>query len=472
MKKTKVIATIGPASKDEAILKALISNGMDIARINMTHANHQFAEDIIKKIRKIDKELNKNTGILIDLKGPDITVNTFEGGSAYLNTGDKIRVYDDPSLVGDATKFSVSYNNFVRDIKTHTIIKLNDGLIELLVLEKGADYLLCEVKIGGFIENYKGVNVINTKLNIPFLSKKDKEDILFADKIEADFLGLSFISNYEDVLEVNDYLIDIKNDRLAIIAKIENEAAVEDLDNIISNSDGIMIARGDLGVELPMERVPGIQKKIINKCHIEGKFSIVATEMMSSMENTSRPTRAEVSDVANAILDGIDVVMLSGETTVGKYPVETLETMVKIIEETEKEVNYYNFIDQAMRTENEDITGTIAYSVVMSADKMRAKMIMTPTMTGYTARKISRFRPSCPIIALSPDEKTVKNLSIYYGVYPILIGKITSFDKILEKINEVAKSYGLTTGDKYLITGGYPFNEVKNTNFMKIEEMR
>ena len=472
MKKTKVIATIGPASKDESVLRALINAGMNVARINMTHSSHQFAEDVIKRIRKIDKELGKNTGILIDLKGPDITVNSFEGGSAYLNTGDKIRIYDDDTLIGDETKFSVSYNYFVRDIKTGTTIKLNDGLLELLVLEKGPDYLLCEVKVGGFIENYKGVNVINTHLNIPFLSKKDKEDIKFADKMNADFLALSFVSSYEDVLEVNDYLIDIENDRLSLISKIENELAVEDLDNIISNSDGIMIARGDLGVELPMERVPGIQKKIISKCHMEGKYSIVATEMMSSMETIIRPTRAEVSDVANAILDGIDVVMLSGETTVGKYPVETLETMVKIIEATELDVNYYGFLDTAMRTENQDITGTIAYNVVLSADKMKAKLIMAPTMTGYTARRISRFRPMCPIIALSPDEKVIKNLSVYYGIYPILIGKITTFDKMLEKINDIVKELGLKQNDKYLITGGYPFNEVKNTNFMKIEEIR
>ena len=472
MKKTKVIATIGPVSKDEAVLRALISAGMDVARINMTHSSHEFAEDVIKKIRKIDKELEKNTGILIDLKGPDITVNTFEGGSAYLNTGDKIRIYDDEALVGDSTKFSVSYNCFVRDVKTGTTIKINDGLLELLVLEKGVDYLLCEVKVGGFIEDHKGVNVINTHLNIPFLSKKDKEDIKFAHDMNADFLALSFVSTYEDVLEANDYLIDLEDDRLSIISKIENEAAIDDLDNIISNSDGIMVARGDLGVELPMERVPGIQKKIINKCHIEGKFCIVATEMMSSMENIIRPTRAEVSDVANAILDGIDVVMLSGETTIGKYPIETLETMIKIIETTEMDVDYYNFLDIAMRTENQDITGTIAYNVVLSADKMKAKLIMAPTVSGYTARKISRFRPSCPIVALSPDEKVIKNLSVYYGVYPVLIGKITSFDKMLEKISETATKYNLKTNDRYLITGGYPFNGVKNTNFMKIEEIR
>lgn len=470
MNKTKIIATIGPASKDEAILRELISNGMNIARINMTHSDYKFAEDVIKKIRNLDKELNTNTSIMIDLKGPDITVLEFTGGSAYLNKGDKIRIYDD-ELVGDSTKFAVSYSNFVRDIKAHTTIKLNDGLIELVVLEKGVDYLLCEVINGGFIENYKGVNVIGSKLNVPFLNKKDKEDIKFADKIKADFLGLSFISTYEDVLEINDYLIELKNDRLALVSKIENESAVEDMDDIIKNSDGVMVARGDLGVEIPLERVPGIQKQIINKCHTEGKFSIVATEMMSSMETTSRPSRAEVSDVANAVLDGVDVVMLSGETTVGKYPVETLNTMAKIIEATEQDVNYYDFLDRTMRTEKQDITGTIAYSVVESANRLRAKMIMAPTMSGYTAKKISRFRPICPIIALSPDEKTVKNLSIYYGVYPVLIGDIKTFDKMMQKVKETAQKLGLEKTDKIIVTGGYPFNEVKHTNFMKIEEI-
>lgn len=470
MKKTKIIATVGPASKDESVLKELMLNGMDIVRINMTHANHEFAKDIIKKIKKLDKELNKNTGIMIDLKGPDVTVGKFEGGSAYLNTGDKIRVYDD-ELIGDSTKFSVSYDNFVNDVKTNTTIKLNDGLIELLVLEKGVDYLLCEVKTGGFIEENKGVNVINSRLNIPFLSKKDKEDIRFAHEVEADFLAVSFVSSSEDILEINDFLIDLDNDSMAIISKIENESAILDIDNIIKNSDAIMIARGDLGVEIPLERVPGIQKQIINKCHTEGKVSIVATEMMSSMENTIRPTRAEVSDVANAILDGVDVVMLSGETTVGKYPVETVKTMTKIIETSELDVNYYNFLDLTMRTETQDITGTIAYSVVGSAYKMKTKLIAIPTMSGYTAKKISRFRPICPILALCPDLKAVRNLNMYYGVYPVLIGDIKTFDKMMIKIKDLVKEYGLLEKDKYIITGGYPFNEVKHTNFMKIEEI-
>lgn len=470
MKKTKIIGTIGPASKDEAILKELIANGLDIARINMTHADHKFVQDITNKIKNIDKELNKHTAIMIDLKGPDITVGEFEGGSAYLNKGDKIRIYTD-NILGDMTKFSVSYHNFINDVKTNTIIKLNDGLIELIVLEKGIDYLLCEVKIGGFIENNKGVNVINTKLNIPFLSDKDIEDIKLADKIKADYLGLSFVSNHEDVLDVNDILINLKNDHISIISKIENEAALEDLDEIIKCSDGIMVARGDLGVEVPLERVPGIQKRILTKCHIEGKLSIVATEMLSTMENSSRPTRAEVGDVANAILEGTDAVMLSDETTIGNYPVETLETMVKIIEQAEQEVDYYDFLVRTMRTEKQDITGSIAYNVVESSTRLKTKYIVTPTMSGYTAKKISRFRPYCPVIALTPNEEVVKNLSMYYGIIPILIGDIKTFDKMMNKAKEEVIKLGLQTNDKFIITGGYPFNEVKHTNFMKIEEI-
>ena len=470
MKKTKIIGTIGPASKDENVLRELIINGLDIVRINMTHADHKFVQEIVNKIKNINKELNKHTAIMIDLKGPDITVGDFEGGSAYFNKGDKIRIYDD-YILGDSTKFSVSYPNFVKDVKTNTIIKLNDGLIELYVLEKGIDYLLCQVNVGGFIENNKGVNVIDSKLNIPFLSPKDIDDIKFADKIGADYLGLSFVSNHEDVLDVNDLLINLKNDHLSIITKIETEASLEDLDEIIKSSDGIMVARGDLGVEIPMERVPGIQKRILTKCHIEGKISIVATELLSTMENTLRPTRAEVGDVANSILEGTDAVMLSSETAIGNYPVETLETMVKIIEQTETEVNYYDFLDRTMRTEKQDITSSIAYNVVESAERLKAKFVVAPTMSGYTAKKISRFRPYCPIVALSPNEDVVKNLSMYYGIIPVLIGDVKTFDKMMTRAREEVIKLGLQTNDKFIITGGYPFNEVKHTNFMKIEEI-
>lgn len=470
MKKTKVIATIGPASKDIEVLKNLILSGMDVARINLRYADKEFCKDIVNKINNLNKELKTNIAVLFDLEGPDITVGHFSGGSAYLNKGDKIRIYMD-EILGDSTKFSISYPNLINEIKVNSLIKINDGLIELKIIDKEINYLLCEVIIGGFIEDGKGVNV-PVHLNIPFLRQKDIEDIKLANELNVDYLALSHVRSYEDVLSVNDMLINLGNDHMAIISKIENEHALEELDEIIRNSEGIMVARGDLGVELPMERIPRIQKMIINKCHIEGKISIVATELLSSMENIVRPTRAEVADIANAVLEGTDAVMLSGETTIGNYPVETMDVMSKIIESTEQDQNYYEFLDTSMRSEKQDITGSVAYSAVECAIRLKCKAIVTPTISGYTARKISRFRPSCPIIAITPDINVVKNLSLYYGIYPVLEHDVNSFDKIMKISKEKAKNIlKLEEKDKIIITGGYPFKEVKHTNFMKIEEV-
>lgn len=470
MKKTKVIATIGPASKDIEILKNLMLSGMDVARINLRYADKEFCEDIVNKIKNLNKELKTNTAILFDLEGPDITVGHFSGGSAYLNKGDKIRVYMD-EVLGDSTKFSISYPNLINEIKVNNVLKINDGLIELKIIDKEINYLLCEVISGGFIEDGKGVNV-GIHLNIPFLRTKDIEDIKLANELNIDYLALSKVSSYEDVLSVNDMLINLGNDHIAIISKIENEHALDEVDEIIKNSEGIIVARGDLGVELPMERLPKIQKMIINKCHIAGKISVVATELLSSMENVTRPTRAEVADIANAVLEGTDAVMLSGETTIGNYPVQSLEIMSKIIEETEVDQNYYEFLDTTMRTEKQDITGSVAYSAVECAIRLKCKAIVTPTISGYTARKISRFRPNCPIVAITPDINVVKNLKLYYGIYPVLESDINSFDKIMKISKEKTKNIlKLEEKDKIIITGGYPFKEVKHTNFMKIEEV-
>ncbi len=470
MKKTKVIATIGPASKDIEILKNLMLSGMDVARINLRYADKEFCEDIVNKIKNLNKQLKTNTAILFDLEGPDITVGHFSGGSAYLNKGDKIRVYMD-EVLGDSTKFSISYPNLINEIKVNNVLKINDGLIELKIIDKEINYLLCEVISGGFIEDGKGVNV-GIHLNIPFLRTKDIEDIKLANELNIDYLALSKVSSYEDVLSVNDMLINLGNDHIAIISKIENEHALDEVDEIIKNSEGIIVARGDLGVELPMERLPKIQKMIINKCHIAGKISVVATELLSSMENVTRPTRAEVADIANAVLEGTDAVMLSGETTIGNYPVQSLEIMSKIIEETEVDQNYYEFLDTTMRTEKQDITGSVAYSAVECAIRLKCKAIVTPTISGYTARKISRFRPNCPIVAITPDINVVKNLKLYYGIYPVLESDINSFDKIMKISKEKTKNIlKLEEKDKIIITGGYPFKEVKHTNFMKIEEV-
>ena len=470
MKKTKIIATIGPASKDEKTIEELMIAGMDIARINMTHADHEFCRDIVSKVNRINKKLNKNTAVMLDLKGPDIATHKFQNGSAFFKQGDKIRIYEE-ELLGDNTKFSVDYPNFVSEIKIGTIIKINDGLVEIEVINKNSDSLVCEVKKEGNVHNKSGINVIDTKLNLPFISKRDKEDIKLACELNVDFLALSFVSSYEDVINVNDLLIELDDDHIAIITKIENERAYDDLDEIINVSDGIMIARGDLGTEIPMERIPSIQKNIINKCHEKGKVSIVATEMMTTMEVTSRPTRAEVSDVANSVIDGVDVVMLSGETTVGKYPKETVEMMSRILEASEKDINYNEFLDKTTKIENKDITGSIAHSVVDLANTLKCDFIMTPTISGYTAKKISRFRPSSVIIALCPDAGVVKELNIYYGVYPVLIKELKSFDDMMKRSKEIAGQLLNEEQGRIIITGGYPFSEVKHTNFMKIEEL-
>lgn len=473
MNKTKIIATIGPVSNDKDILKKLIKTGVDVVRINLKHANYGFCKDVIKKVDELNFELNTSVAVMLDTRGPEVRIGKFLGGHAYLKKDSKIRVYM-REIVGDSTKFSVNHSGLINDVKYDTILKLDDGLIELKVLDKGEDYLLCQVLNDGLISDNKGMNIPDIHLNLPFISEKDKEDIMFACKNNVDFIALSFVETHEDILEVNDLLINQGNDHIGIIAKIENSRAVEDLDEIIKVSEGVMVARGDLGVELPLERVPGIQKTIIRKCHETGKISIVATELLSSMENVTRPTRAEVSDVANAVLDGADAVMLSGETTVGKYPVETLETMEKIIKAAEEDINYLGLLERTVKTESQDVTGILAYNVAETATLLECKAIITPTVSGYTARKISRFRPKCPIIASTPNIDTAKSLMLHFGVCPIIVSELKTFDKIVEHARKITINNNLVEinkGDKIIITGGYPFKEVKHTNFMKIEEL-
>lgn len=471
MNKTKIIATIGPASSDKKIIKELIECGLDVVRLNLSHASYSFCMDIINKVNELNDELKTNVAIMLDTEGPDIRTGKFRGGEAYLKKDEVVRIYKD-EITGEQSSFSLNMPFMLKNIKHNMIIKLDDGKIELKVVGKNDDYLECLVLNDGIIRDNKGVNVNCSRIGIPFLSEKDKEDIKFANMMNVDFLALSFVSSVEDVLVVNDLLINLGNDHLSIISKIETERAIEDIDEIIRVSDGIMIARGDLGVEIPMERIPSIQKLIINKCHNQGKTSIVATELLSSMEYYNKPTRAEVSDIANAVIDGIDAVMLSGETTIGRHPVLTLQTMEKIIRSAEDNIDYIELLGRAMRTEKQDVTGLIAYSVADCANRLKAKAIIVPTYSGYTARKMSRFRPTCPIIAISPNINTVKSLALNFGVHSILIEEMNSFDKIITRARKVAKeTMHFEENDKIIITGGYPLKEVKHTNFMKIEEI-
>ena len=469
--KTKVVATVGPVTMEKEQLRKLMENGADVIRINMSHSNYNFCKQITDTVEELNKELNLSVATMMDLMGPEVRTGRFINGQAFFRKGDKVKICMEDEL-GDNTKFSVSYPNLINEIKYNDIISLKDGLLEMEVIDILQDSFVCEVLNDCMIEDGQTVSVKGTKLKLPFLTKKDEDDIAIADKLNMDFLALSYVSSAENVLCVNDLLINMKNNHIGLISKIESDEGVNNIDEIIRVSDGVMVARGDLGVAISLERVPGIQKKIINKCHENGKVSIVATELLSSMEHTARPTRAEVSDVANAVLDGADAVMLSGETTVGKYPIETLKMMERIIKSAEMDVDYMDFINRSSNAVQDDIPGIISLNVAESASRLKCAAIIAPTNSGYTARMMSRFRPSCPIIAVSPNIDTVKSLQLNFAVNPVLIGELNSFDKI----SDLAKSITLQLvstqpGDKIIITGGYPFKDIKYTNFMKIEEL-
>lgn len=469
MNKTNIIVTIGPASNTKEMIKDLIVDGASVFRINLNYCDHSFCEDVINKIRNVDKELGTCSAIMFDTVGPDIKTGEFVDGSAFFSEGTKIRVYSNV-IFGDSTKLYIDYYDLIDGVRCNSLIKLNNGRVVLSVLDKGPDYLLCEVITGGEVINNSSVHLEESRL--PFLSDRDKNDILFASKMDVDFLALSLVNSAEDVLDVNDLLIELGNDHMSIISKIERENAVNEIDDIIRVSDGIMLTRGDLGVDVPIERIPGIQKMVINKCHYANKISIIATEVLSSMEDSLVPTRAEVSDIANAVLDGCDAIMLSLETMKGNYPLEALNVMKKVIMATENDIDYSSLLDRAVRSDSGDVTGGIAYSVVELASRLSCKAIVAPTISGYTAKKMSRFRPQCIIIAASPDINTVRSLKLHYGVFPVLIKELKNLDETISKSKELALKYlDLIESDKIIITGGYPFNKTKHTNFLKIEEL-
>ncbi len=471
MNKIKIIATIGPSTDNFDAIKSLIMNGVDAFRINMSYASLNSGEKIIDMINEINKFLNTYVAIILDIKGPTVKVGHILNGKAIMRQNDKIRMFIDP-ILGDCTKFSVDYPDLINDVPLNSIIKIDNGNIEFKVLDKGENYLLCQVLKEGIIEDNKILSLPNIKLNRKFLNEQDKEIIRFASRKNVDFLSLSYVSSAEDVLEVNDLLINLGNDHLQIISKIESNYALDDIDNIVKVSDGVIIDRKDLNIEVPVEKIPSIQKKIISKCNVKGVISIVTTDLLSAIISNNYPARAEVSDIANAVLDGVDAIMLSDETTVGDNPIETLKLLEKVIQTVENDINYEYMLEQAIKTEKRDLTGSLAYSVTGCALRLNCKAIFTPTMSGYTAKKISRFRPPCPIIAPSPNINTIKSLALNFGIYPILIDDLKSLDAIIEKSKKIAQDVlALKNKDSIIITGGYPFKKVKHTNFMKIEEI-
>jgi pyruvate kinase len=470
MKKTKIIATAGPATDAKSMIKEMILNGVNVIRINMSHATHEYAKNITKIVRSLNKELDTNVGILVDTKGPEIRIGSIVGD--LIVEKDDTVVFTNRNCFGEDNNIHISYKDLYKDVSIGDRILVEDGLLEFKVIEKDDMDIICNTINGGKISSNKAVNAPDSNLNMDFLSIVDKEDIAFASAIKADFIALSFVRSSNDVLDVNDILIGLQDEYMQIIAKIENKNAIEDIGNIIKVSDGIMIARGDLGVEIPLEEVPSIQKRIVKESFLKGKICIVATEMLSSMEDSSRPTRAEVSDVANAVIDGVDAVMLSGETAMGSYPIETISTMRKIIESTEATLDYDDLLRKCINNYPDDIASVISHSVVDAANMLNTKAIVATTMSGYTAKKISSYRPCCPIIATTPRKETATSLSLNWGVIPIVVNKFKSTDEIIENAIEVAKDkLNLIKEDKIIITGGFPIKNIKYTNFLKIEEI-
>ena len=471
MKKTKIMCTIGPSCMEDEVLKSMIEEGMDVARINLSHASHEFAESAVKKIRKLNKELNKNIGILFDTKGPEIRICNLKEETLELTQNDLV-ILTPNKADGTNGKINISERELSLYLDIDNIIYLDDASVELKVIGIKNTDITCRVIKGGIIRNNKMLNVPGVEVNIDFLSRDDKKDILFASNLNVDYIALSFVRTANDILDVNDMLIGEKNEHLQIISKIETSSALEDLENIIKVSDGIMVARGDLGIEMPLAKIPSIQKEIIRKTRNKNKICIVATEMLASMEYKKRPTKAEVSDVSNAVIDGVDAVVLSGETAIGSYPAESVKMMKDIIVETENTLDYHKFLEEKYTEKNADPTTVIAYAAVDTANMLKAKSLVISSMSGYTARKVSTYRPSSPIVVTTPYKDVATGLSLNWGIIPVVVNKFNCIDDIIENSKEeVRKIMDVEKEDMIVITGGFPTKNFRSTNFIKIEEL-
>ena len=469
MKKTKIICSIGPASYDPDVMEQMVLAGMNVARINFSHATLEEKEKVVASVHEVRNRTKANVAILYDTKGPEFRNGMLENGEINLVEGKTIRVVKE-EVLGNEERFSVNHPQAISSLKVGDTILLENGLMKIEVISVEEDGVTCNIINGGVLGNKKSLSVPGVALDIPFISEQDREDIIYACEHEGDFLALSFVSCANDVLEAREILKACNREDMKIISKIESTTGVENLDSIIEVSDGIMVARGDLGVEAPMEELPILQKMMAQKCRENGKICVVATEMLESMKKSARPTRAEVSDVANAVLDGTDAVMLSGETTMGKFPIETVRYMANICANAESHVDFEGVFGSNREV---NITETIATSVVESANMLDAKLIVAATMSGYTARKISNLKPNCLILAGCANEEVARSLALNWGVYPTIVPVYNSTDEVINDSKAKAKEFmELKEKDIIVITGGFPNNQVsRTTNLMKIEEI-
>lgn len=467
VKKTKVICTIGPASDSAEVMEKMVNEGMNCARINLSHATEDGILKTIDNIREVRKATNLPVALLYDTKGPEFRTLKFENGGVSLKRGDTIKMSKTCNK-GSELEFGVNHSDAIDFIEVGDKVLIDNALLELEVIKKENDHVLLKALGDGKIQDHKTINVPGVNLKLDFMSDDDRKDITFAATHSCDYLALSFVNAKEDVIEAREIVEKAGGDAL-IISKIESQMGIDNIDEIIDESDGIMVARGDLGVEAPMEELPMIQKDIIRKCREKGKFAIVATEMLASMYESPRPTRAEVSDVANAILDGTDCVMLSGETTIGKYPIDAVSIMSRICEYVESTIDYSKHVAY---TGSIGISDTIAKLVVEAAQYTDIKLIVTTTMTGFTARKISNLRPNSPILACCPSKHIAEKVVLNFGVKPIITDIYKSTDKMIENARKMAvNEFELKKGDLIIITGGFPIGEARRTNYLRIMEI-
>ena len=474
MKKTKIICTMGPGSNDKEVMRALIKSGMDIARFNFSHGSHEEHKGRMDQLKELREQEKKPIAILLDTKGPEIRTGQLKDGKKVILKEGNAFTLSIEEKIGDETGVSITYAGLIDDVVVGSIILIDDGLIELKVTGKTDKEIKCIVDNGGELGEKKGVNVPGVAIRLPAITEKDKEDIRFGVEQDIDFIAASFVRNAECILEIKAWLKECGAPYIPVIAKIENGEGVENIDEIIRCADGIMVARGDLGVEIPAEEVPYLQKQIIQKCNDNYKPVITATQMLDSMIRNPRPTRAEVGDVANAVYDGTDAVMLSGETAQGKYPVEALKMMVHIVESTEQHLDYKEMLEKAGAHRMRNASSALAYATVTTARNLKAACIITPTVSGATARVVSKFKPKTEIIGISPNEDTLRRMQIYWGVRPYCSINANSTDEICSSALDLVRAKQIAeTGDTVVLTAGIPSPNISGnvagvSNIMKI----
>jgi pyruvate kinase len=469
MRKTKIVCTIGPASRVYDVIEKLIRMGMNVARLNFSHGSYKEHLQVIENIRQASLKIGQPIAILQDLGGPKIRVGKIIKEPIFLKEGSSF-ILTNRKVAGDEQEVSLTFPSLPQKVKKGDCIFLADGTLELKVKEFTSTDIICRVVRGGKLTSHQGVNIPNISMDIPSLTEKDYQDILFGIKNKVDFIGLSFIRRAEDVLKVRKILKENKAEEISLIAKIEKKEAVDNLKEIIEASDGIMVARGDLGVEIPLENVPLVQKNIIKKCNFVGKPVITATQMLVSMMSNPRPSRAEVTDVANAILDGTDAIMLSEETAIGNFPLEAVETMNRIAISAEGAIDYEKILSERSISVKPTNADAISHATCQVALDLKVKAIVTFTFSGSTARMVSRYRPPVPIIAASTQDSTVKKLTLSWGVYPFKTEELADTDDMITRSRKVALETGLVRpGEKIVVTAGIPFRVPGSTNLLKVE---